>query len=672
MSLLLILAAGGLTGMSGIPGLACSWRSPWGTWLGTLLAWVGALLGLAGVGIILYSGSVEGMSVPWSLPGAALDFRVDPLGAFFLAPVFLMSALGSFYGLGYWNPSKHPRTVARLRLFWGLLVAGMVAVVLAGNGILFLVGWETMALSAFFLIGTEDQEPEVRRASWIYLVATHVGTLCLLALFALLRSASGTFQLRPLGAEEAGLGLVTSIFLLALLGFGLKAGLMPLHVWLPDAHAAAPTHVSAMLSGVVIKMGIYGLVRVTGLLPHPPASWGGLLLLLGALSGILGVVFALGQHDLKRLLAYHSVENIGIIVMGLGLAMLGRSLGRPEWVLLGLAGCLLHVWNHGLFKSLLFMGAGAVLLSMRTREMDRMGGLSKSMPWTAFLFLVGAVAICGLPPLNGFVSELLIYAGLFKSAGAGGSAALPVAAAAALSLALIGALALACFVKAYGAVFLGAPRTPRAARARECPLSMTSAMGILALACATIGLAPFLVARPLERAVGAWVSYGRGGMATSDLESLVSLHWIGPLGVALLGATAILALAIRPSIRRAPRAGTWDCGYARPTPRMQYSSSSFAQRLVGLFGGVLRTRVHRPAVTGPFPGPTRFETHQDDTVLDGLLLPGLQAARNLLGRLRVLQQGRTQRYVLYILVTVLALLVWILPIERTLMRLLSR
>jgi hydrogenase-4 component B len=672
MSLLLILAAGGLTGMSGIPGLAFSWRSPWGSRLGILLAGVGALVGLAGVGTLLLLGSVEGMSLPWALPGAAFDFRADALGAFFLAPVFLMSGLGSFYGLGYWRPSKHPRTVARLRLFWGFLVAGMVALVVAGNGILFLVGWETMALSAFFLVGTEDHEPEARRASWIYLVATHVGTLCLLALFALLRRASGSFQLRPLEAEEAGLGMVSFIFLLALVGFGLKAGIMPLHVWLPDAHAAAPSHVSAMLSGMVIKMGIYGLIRITGLLPHPPASWGGLLLLLGAISGVLGVVFALGQHDLKKLLAYHSVENIGIIVMGLGLALLGRSLERPEWILLGLAGCLLHVWNHGLFKSLLFMGAGAVMLSMRTRDMDQMGGLSKPMPSTSVLFLVGAVAICGLPPLNGFVSELLIYAGLFKAAGTGGAAALPVAAAGALSLAMIGALALACFVKAYGAVFLGAPRTPRAAQARECPPSMTISMGILALACGTIGLAPFLVTRPLERAVEAWVSPGQGGISSANLESLISVHWIGPLGVALLAATGLVALALRPSVRRAPGAGTWDCGYARPTARMQYTSSSFAQRLVGLFGGVLRTRVHRPAVTGPFPAPTRFETHQDDTVLDGLILPGLQSARIFMGRLRVLQQGRTQRYVLYILVTVLALLVWSLPIERTLMRLLSR
>src|SRR5262249_9358993 len=339
------------------------------------------------------------------------------LSAIFLVPVFLISLLGNVYGLDYWKQTAHPENGRKLRLFYGLLTAGMALLVIARNSILFLFGWEIMALSAFFLVTTEDNDTEVRAAGWVYLVATHVATLCLFALFALLRMAGGSFALTPLAEGSVTPALATAIFVLALVGFGLKAGIMPLHIWLPGAHAAAPSHVSAIMSGVLIKMGIYGLVRVTSLLPTPPLEWGTTVLVLGAVSGVLGVAFAIGQHDLKRLLAYHSIENIGIIAMGLGLAMIGRTLSRPDWVLLGLAGVLLHVWNPALFKALLFLSAGSVIHATHSREIDRLGGLAKTMPWTALSFLVGAMAICGLPPLNGFVSEFLIYLGMFGTLG---------------------------------------------------------------------------------------------------------------------------------------------------------------------------------------------------------------------------------------------------------------
>src|ERR1019366_3529425 len=271
--------------------------------------------------------------------------------------------------------------------------------------VLFLVGWETMALAAFFCITTEDRDEAVRQTGYVYLVATRIGTLLLFAMFAVLHAASGTWDFAAPGASIAP-SSATAIFVLALLGFGLKAGLMPLHVWLPGAHANAPSHVSALMSGVLIKTGIYGIARVCSFFDHPPVGWGVALLVAGAVSGVLGVAFAVGQHDLKRLLAYHSVENIGIITMGLGVAVLGRAVGSAPLVALGLAGALLHIWNHALFKALLFLSAGPVLHATGTREMDQLGGLAKRMPRTAFAFLLGAVAICGLPPLNGFVSEL--------------------------------------------------------------------------------------------------------------------------------------------------------------------------------------------------------------------------------------------------------------------------
>ena len=310
-----------------------------------------------------------------------------------------------------------------------------------------------MAMAAYFAATAEDDNPDVCRAGWVYLIATHVGTLCLIAMFALWRHATDSFALNPaqgISAEAAG-----TIFVLSLIGFGFKAGIMPLHVWLPGAHANAPSHVSAVMSGVMLKMGVYGIIRMTAMLPVTAVWWGGVVLIVGAITGVAGIAFAIGQNDIKRMLAYSSIENIGIIMIGLGLALLGRAFNQPEWILLGLGGALLHVWNHSLFKSLLFFNAGAIIHASHTRNIDQMGGLAKRMPRTMVLFVVGAVAICALPPLNGFASEWLIYSGLFSTLGFGSGQGFPVAAIAAVPLAMIGALAVACFVKILGTVFLG-------------------------------------------------------------------------------------------------------------------------------------------------------------------------------------------------------------------------
>jgi hydrogenase-4 component B len=463
--------------------------------------------------------------------------------------------------------------------------------------------------------------------------------------------------------------MMNALFFLVLIGFGLKAGMMPLHFWLPGAHANAPSHVSAMLSGVVLKMGIYGLLRMLSLLPEPPAAWGGVILAFGAVSGLLGVVFAIGQHDLKRLLAYHSVENIGIILMGLGLAMLGRSTGRPEWVVLGLAGCLLHVWNHGLFKSLLFLCAGSVVHSAHTREIDRLGGLAKTMPWTAAMFLIGAVAICGLPPLNGFVSELIIYLGLFGTvitSGAGGSAAVL----AAPVLAMIGALAVACFVKAYGAVFLGSPRTHASMQTHESPITMRGPMVLLAACCALIGLAPMLVSPILDAVIASWIPESR--LAFMSISALAPLAAVSAMSVLLVGLVVVMMIILALRSRTVSRVGTWDCGYARPTRRMQYSASSFAQMIVALFRWLLHPRLHQPSVQGPFPAPTGMHSHVDDAVLDRLLVPASQGVERWFGWFHRFQQGLTQHYVLYILITVILMLGSLMPIKEFVTRLFAR
>jgi hydrogenase-4 component B len=661
MSEALVLWSIVITAASGIPGLFVDRTSMLGQWSATLLAVFGAGLGLGGIGWFWATGESQPIARPWAIPGAEFSVAVDGLSAIFLLPIFLISLLGNVYGLGYWRQTDHPNNGRKLRLFYGALTAGMGLLVIARNGILFLFGWEVMALSAFFLITIDDEEKEVRETGLLYLIATHTATLCLFAVFALLRAGNGTFALVPLTPEGLRPGLTTAIFILALVGFGLKAGVMPLHVWLPSAHAIAPSHVSAIMSGVLIKMGIYGLVRVTSLLPSFPLEWGGIVLGLGVVSGVLGVALAIGQHDLKRLLAYHSIENIGIIVMGLGLALLGRSVGREEWIILGLGGSLLHVWNHAIFKSLLFLSAGAVIHQAHTREIDQLGGLARPMRWTALGFLVGAVAICGLPPLNGFVSELLIYLGLFGTLGQSRStaqSALATAAFAAPALALIGALALACFVKVYGAVFLGTARSNHARHAREAPLSMLLPMGALAAFCFLIGLAPLLIAPMIGRGIAAWAP----GMndAGPRLVALAPLGWTTAMGLALLAALLALGLAwrLRSRCRIVAKASTWGCGFLAPTPRMQYTSSSFAQIVVGLFGWALRPRTRKPRNLPLFPRETAFHSETPDVVLDEAVLPAVRFGARLLSWFGVFQQGNVQAYLLYIFIALIALLLW--------------
>jgi hydrogenase-4 component B len=651
-----------------VPGLAFGRRSALGPGVASALAIAAAAAGLAAALVALAEGRLETATLAGPLPELALHLRLDALAAFFLAPVWLLGAAGTLYGARYWSQAEHPENGRSLRLGFGVLVASLAAVVIAADAIAFLIAWEIMALAAFLLVTTEDERGEVRQAGWVYLVSTHASVLVLIALFGLLWADTGSLELRPLASGAPAPAGTGALFLLALLGFGLKAGIVPLHFWLPAAHANAPSHVSALLSGVVLKMGVYGLLRTLTLLPAPPPSVGVLLLALGAGSALYGVLFALGQHDLKRLLAYHSVENVGIIVMGLGLALIGVSTQQPAWAALGLAGCLLHVWNHALFKSLLFLAAGSVIHATGTREIDRLGGLARPMAGTAALFAVGAAAICGLPPLNGFVSELLIFVGLLRVTGDRVDGVWSAAPLAAPLLALAGALALACFVKAFGTVFLGAGRSEAAARAHESPLGMRAAMGLLALGCIGIGLLPVLVMPALDRVVRAWV---RMDPPPPPLAELVPWAPLMALNGALVAGVAAAALLLRARSRRrpAPVTVTWDCGYARPSPRMAYTASSFAQILVGLFGWLLRPRVSPAVASEIFPAARRFHVAVPEQVLDGVLAPLWTGFRRSLVPLRAVQQGRIQQYVMVVFLTLCALLVSLFPLDRLLARL---
>ncbi len=659
MSEQLVLLAIVFAAASGVPGLFLDRHSLSGQWLSALLAVLAGALGLTGTGIFWATGHGEPIILPWPLlPGARFSVAVDGLSAIFLVPVFLIFLLGSVYGLDYWKQTDHPANGRKLRLFYGTMTAGMGLLVIARNSVLFLFGWEIMALSAFFLVTTEEHDAKVRETGWIYLVATHIGTLSLFALFAVLHAGTGSFALTPLKEGTLSPRSMTAVFVVALVGFGIKAGLMPLHVWLPDSHAIAPSHVSAMLSGVILKMGVYGLARITSLFPSPPLEWGGIMLGLGVVSGVLGVAFAIGQHDLKRLLAYHSIENIGIIVIGLGLALIGRSLGRPDWIVLGLAGGLLHVWNHALFKALLFLSAGSVIHTAHTREIDHLGGLAKGMPRTALCFLIGAVAICGLPPLNGFVSEFLLYLGLFQTLGLNEGSSFAGAAFAAPALALIGTLAVACFVKVYGAVFLGSARSEHAEHVHESPPTMVGPMAVLAGCCFLIGLAPVLIVPLLGQAVSAWDP--RLSDAALRLADAAPLAWITVMGLLLIGGLFLASVVLWLCLRRGvvDRGPTWGCGYAAPTTRMQYTSSSFAQMLVGLFAWALRPHTSRPGELALFPRKSAFHSEVRDTVLDEGVLPAFRCAAWLISWFRVFQRGSIQIYLLYIFVALIVLLLW--------------
>jgi len=630
-----------------IAGLAGAFRAP-RLWLYATLA--GAVAAFAAAVWILTTGATWDWQPEFSLGGERLHLRLDGLSAFFLALLSVLGGVGSLYQQEYWPDKLHPVSAPSGRAWWNGLFVCMGLVLLSANGLHFLIAWEIYTVCAYFLITRERQKRAVRQAGWLYLAASHVGTLCLFAFFALLAARTGGWQLGPLPERPD----LTPLFWLALAGFGLKAGMFPLHIWLPSAHANAPSHVSAILSGVTIKMGIYGLVRFSGWLPTPDAA-GWTVAALGVVSAVLGVAFALGQHDLKRLLAYHSVENIGIILIGLGFAMIASAHGHAAWGQLALAGSLLHVWNHGLFKALLFLGAGSVLHATGTREMSRLGGLWRAMPWTAGLFMLGAMAISGLPPLNGFVSEWLVFLGLFDAVSAHGAASWAAVPAAVL-LGMTGALALACFVKVCGVVFLGLPRSAVAVQARECGWQMRAPMIILGSLCVLIGLAPALVWPAVASASAAWQPLWIDSPLPAPLITLGAFN----LSLAALASLAAISLWRRVKGNGLQRAGTWDCGYAAPTPRMQYTAGSFAGIITGWFAWILRPQRHAQLPKGNFPADASLEEHTPETVLEHVVEPAASAVLSVSTAVRHLQHGRLQAYILYLLIGVaaLALLAW--------------
>jgi len=635
-------------GIGLVAGMAAAFRVP-RIWMAATLLGAGAAFAAA-VEALLITGAAWEWQPNFVICGEPVHLRLDALSALFLALLSVVGAAGAVYSREYWSDVAHPRSARAGRMWWNVLLLSLGLVLTTLNGLHFLIAWELFSLSAYFLVTLDRRAPEVRSAGWLFLGASHVAGLCLLAFFAKLAARTGSWEL----GDMRGIPGLAPLFWLALIGFGIKAGLFPLHVWLPSAHANAPSHVSAILSGVTLKIGIYGLVRFSGWLPMPPSA-GWVMAALGVSSAVLGVAFALGQHDFKRLLAYHSVENIGIILIGLGFAMVAASQGDATWGRLALVGGLLHVWNHGLFKSLLFFAAGSVLHKTGTREMSQLGGLWRLMPWTTSLFALGAVAISGLPPLNGFVSEWLVYLGLFDATIARGPtawAAIP----AAILLGLTGALALACFVKVCGVMFLGAPRSKAALRAHECGPWMRFPMVMLGAGCVAIGLAPTVFWPAISRAVEVWQPVWSGAQAPVPLAALSKAH----LALAALAVAAALGLWRKARRNGLKREVTWDCGYAAPTARMQYTAGSFASIITEWFAWILRPARHERRPEKTFPEEALFEQHTPETVLEYAVEPAGKAAMQLALAARRLQHGRVQAYLFYLLAALAALVVVIL------------
>jgi len=622
-------------------------------WLAATLAACASTLGAALL-VLIRGTTWEWTSLQLSTGGHALHFQMDGLAAWFTALLAVIGAAGATYSADYWSDQARPRSAARSRLAWTGILLCMGAVFTVANGLHFLIAWELFAVANWVLLTLDNRHPSVRSAGWLYLAASHTGTLALFAFFTLLHLHTGSWDLGPMQASAE----LAPLFWLALFGFGLKAGVFPLHVWLPSTHANAPSHASALMSGVAIKLGVFGVLRFSGWLPLP-AEAGWVVLGMGAASALLGIAFSFAQDDLKRLLAYCSVENIGIIFIGIGGAMLASHEKPPGngFGLLLFCGALLHVWNHGVFKALLFLGAGSVLHATGTRDISRLGGLWRTMPWTTACFAIGALAVAGLPPLNGFASEWLVYLGLIESVTTHASASFATIPAL-LMMSMAGALALATFAKAASLTFLGAPRTQRAAHAHEAGPLMLLPMAALACLCVLLALSPALLWPAAQRVALAWnpalASAPSATLGAQTPEALVSLGWIqlGLLLVLGLGSWGLLRKVASGGLRRAP---TWDCGYASPTARMQYTSGSFSELASRWFAWVLRPRpdIHKPR--GVIPGPAKLHVHVPETVLQHLIGPVAAFIMRLSSAVRRRQHGHLQSYILYLLAGLIGL-----------------
>ncbi|MDR1708578.1 MAG: hydrogenase 4 subunit B [Candidatus Accumulibacter sp.] len=617
---------------------------------------------LAGAALAALPAGMSEAVLPVGLPGLPFRLRLDALSAFFLFLLGAVSAGISVYAAGYFRPAEG-RAIGLQCLLYHVFMASMAFVLLANDGYAFMVAWEAMALSSYFLVTAEHRQAEIRRAGFLYLLIAHLGALSILLSFGLMAGDGGDFTFDAMRRFGGGDVREALAFLLALVGFGAKAGLLPLHVWLPEAHPAAPSPVSAMMSGVMLKTAIYGLARVSfDLLQAHGWWWGVLLLALGLSSAFFGVVFSAVQTDMKRLLAYSSIENVGLIVLGMGLALIFRAFGMGSFAALSITALLYHCLNHAFFKSLLFLSTGSVLHATGERNLGRLGGLIHQMPWVAWLALVGAIASAGLPPLNGFVSEwLLLQSFLFTPEVPHGylNMLLPVFAGA---IALVAALAGFTMVKFFGIIFLGQPREEKLKQAHDA--SLLSRIGLVWLAggCALLGLVPNAVIGalapavrlligsplPLDIRTGSWIFLAPYAAERASYSPLI---FIGGIAALTLAAWHLVRRRYHGRVSRVP---PWDCGFPLQTGRMQDTAEGYSQPIRRIFSPFFRRTHEHPS---PFDARPRYFTVVEDPLWHWLYLPVARLAERAGRLVEALQRGHIAVYLIYGFVTLIVLLV---------------
>ena len=623
---------------------------------------VSAVATVASISWLVRGGpETSAMILPIGLPWLGAHFRLDKLASFFLVVINFGGATASLYGLGY---GRHDSAPHRVLPFYPAYLAGMNLVLLADDAFSFLVAWEFMSLTSWALVVSHHRDPENVRSGYVYLLMAGFGTLALLLTFGVLAGSAGHYDFDAIRASHPSAAVASVVFILVLIGAGSKAGLVPLHVWLPLAHPVAPSHVSALMSGVMTKVAVYGFVRVVFDLIGPPQwLWSVPMLTLGAASAVIGLLSAVLQRDLKRLLAYSTIENIGIVFIGLGLAIAFKANEMPPAAALAMTAALFHVLNHSIFKSLLFFGAGAVLTATGERDMEKLGGLIHRMPLTAFTFLVGCMAISALPPLNGFVSEWLVFQAVLLSPDLlqwGLKLLVPAVGA---MLALSAALAAACFVRAFGVSFLGRPRTSVATGAQEVDRWSLAAMFILASLCLLIGIIPAPIADALAPAVSTlvvthmpiqsanpWLSIVPIAESRSSYNGLLVFLFIT---ISTLAAIEIIHRFASHAVHRGP---AWDCGFPDPSPATQYSAGGFAQPIRRVFGTMFDAREH---IAMPAPGDTsaaRLTIRLRDLVWDTLYAPVPAAIWSATEKLNHLQFLSIRQYLSLVFAALVVLL----------------
>lgn len=643
LSLALIIAGGTIPLLTHRYMMFSKWA-----YLGVTL--LGCIIGISA--LFFAPAEVQGMTWTWSwMHSFNLVFTCDSLSFFFLLPIFLICPLAAIYSCAYFHKTEHAQRDGVSFFFTNVLIVAMALVTLAANIVSFALVWEIMSLSSYILVMHDYEKAETRTAGYIYFLFSQTGALMIFTAFGVVFSHTGNMAFDQFATIPAGAKLI--VFLLAFLGFASKAGVFPLHVWLPHAHPAAPSHISAIMSGVMIKMGIYGILRVYFQLATGDLIIGQMVLVCGMLSGVLGVLYALGKNNLKKLLAYCSVENIGIILMGAGLGMIGVAKGDVTMTGFGFAGCLLHVLNHSIFKSLLFFGAGVVIKKAGTSNMDQLGGLMKRMPLTGRSFLVGSVSISGLPPFNGFVSEFLIYFAAFQGLKYT-NVDLLLAILAIISLAAIGGLASFCFTKLVGIVFLGEPRSQQAVEAGEGARLLTLPMAILAGLCLAIGIFPQSFMHLAFAGLTDIIKIG--GIDVGIIDSIGSNLALGSRVFLLIFFAVLLLRKLLYRNKVIVKGPTWGCGFTQGTTRIQYTGTSYGRSVLSFFKPFVIVKESQILLEKIFPGKTVYHSRIEDVADVGMHRALVMPLMALLGKFRWIQHGNVQLYIGYIILAISVLL----------------